>query len=431
MHSTPLRPVRADEFLPPVSRWTTIGGGVLIGAVTIATVLAAVVKYNVAVKAPATIRPAGELRLVQATIDGTVEEIAVQPNQLVQQGDVIARLSRTSLESQRLQLQGSLQQQQLQLSQVDAQMRLMSSQIGAETRAIAQAVAVTQAELSRSQRDYRERQTVTQADLTEAEAALNLARSEMQRYEQLVESGAVSQLQLEEKQAATETAQAQVQRAAVALNPIDSTVAIAQGQIEQETARGNATLATLQRERELLAQNQAEQQAQLLRTQHELQQVENDLEKTIVRAVASGIVFQLNLRNSSQVVQTGDVLVEIAPNHTRLMVKARVATQDIDRVEVGQRASLRIAACPFPEYGVLAGQVTAVAPDAVTSPAASSIEPGGRYFDVTIQPEAEALSSPRRQCQLQPGMEADATIISREETFLRFLLRQARLLTAG
>lgn len=433
-----LRPIHPDEFLPPISRWITFGGLILIGGVGAATVLASFIKYGVAIKAPANIRPSGELRIVQSTIAGTVEQINVAVNHKVEAGDVIAQLDRTLLETQQQQLQGTVQQIQTQLAQLDRQIQLTSRQIASETRAIDQTVASAEAELSQRQREFRERQVVTEADLAEAKAALELANREMQRYQQLVESGAVAQLQLEEKQAAVQTAVAQVQRAEAALNPTDSPVTIEQRQIGQATASGQATLATLEREQELLKQNQAELQAQLLGAQQDLRQVETNLQQTTIRSATAGTVLRLNLRNPNQVVQVGDVLAEIAPQTDDLVIKARVATQDIDRVEAGQQAQVRVQACPYPDFGILSGQVVAIAPDVTVtqepgrSDAGNSL-PGNSSsatYEVIIQPITPALIGSNRQCQLQPGMEAEARIISRQETFLQFLLRKARL-TAG
>lgn len=58
--------LRADELLPDLSRWATWTGVVLTSGVVATLALAAIAKYNVAVKATATVRPAGELRVVQA-----------------------------------------------------------------------------------------------------------------------------------------------------------------------------------------------------------------------------------------------------------------------------------------------------------------------------------------------------------------------------
>ncbi|MBR8841150.1 MAG: biotin/lipoyl-binding protein, partial [Stigonema ocellatum SAG 48.90 = DSM 106950] len=85
-----LSPVQNDEFLPPISNWTRLGGFVLIGTVGAAVNLAAVIKYNVTVDAAATVRPVGEIRLVQAANGGTVTNILVKENQVVKKGQTIA-----------------------------------------------------------------------------------------------------------------------------------------------------------------------------------------------------------------------------------------------------------------------------------------------------------------------------------------------------
>jgi HlyD family secretion protein len=431
-----LRPVKPDEFLPPVSRWTTIGGIVLLSSVGIGLVLASLLQYSVTVKAPATIRPSGEVRIVQSELEGTIASIEVEENQTIRQGDVIARLDPSRLETQKNQLVSNLQQSQVQLTQMETQIRLLDTQIAAQTRSIEQEVSVAQSELDRNQRDYGEQQATTQADLAEAEATLQFAKTEMERYAQLVATGAVSEIQLEEKQAAVRTAEARVARAQATLNPSAAPVTIAQDRIAQTVSTGQATLATLQREQEALIQQRAEIQAQQLRDRQALQQTEAELVNTAIRATSDGIVLRSNLRNVAQVVRAGDTLMEIAPINNALVIKARVATQDVGNVATGQTVQLQIHACPYPDYGLLQGVVTTVSPDAIAANPADSANANlqssnnsTNYYEATIQPHQAIFGQGNQQCQLQAGMEATANIISRQEPLLQFALRKARLLT--
>jgi HlyD family secretion protein len=418
----PSRPVKVDEFLPPIGRWAVLGGLILIGSVGAAIGLAAVIPYNITVRAAATVRPEGDVRLVQAGIDGTIEAIEVSPNQTVQQGDVIAQLDRTQLETQR----------ELQLAQMDAQIRSLDTQIAAESRSRQQAVAAAQAELRRDQRALSEQQATTLANLAEAEAALQFARSEWQRYQQLANTGAVSQLQVEEKLAAVQTAEAQVARAQAALNPTDAPVAIAQERIAQEQANRTATVANLTQERESLIQVRADLQNQRLQAETQLKQTDDQLQRSTIRASNDGTILRLNLRNANQVVNAGETIAEIAPTNNQLVLKARVAPQDINNIQVGQSAISRITACPYPDYGTLQGTVIAISPDAIATQSAQSAQSNSipsNYFEVTIRPDATALMRGDRTCPLQAGMEAQANIIARQETPLRFILRRARILT--
>ncbi|HEY9659061.1 MAG TPA: HlyD family efflux transporter periplasmic adaptor subunit [Allocoleopsis sp.] len=125
---------------------------------------------------------------------------------------------------------------------------------------------------------------------------------------------------------------------------------------------------------------------------------------------------------------------QIAPVDASLVIKARVANQDIDRVELGHMAQLRVDACPYTDYGTLKGRVIEISPDSSTaqnntSVSSTSSNPVDRSYEVTIAIDQNKLVNGRHQCQLQPGMEGSASIISREETVLQFVLRKLRLFT--
>ncbi len=117
-----------EEFLPPISLWTTLGGVFIVGTVGVAVTLASFIKYNVTVKAPATVRPTGDLRIVQAATAGTVKSIKVKENQLVRQGDAIATIDNSQLQLKKSQIEGNIQQNQQQLAQIAAQINTLDEQ---------------------------------------------------------------------------------------------------------------------------------------------------------------------------------------------------------------------------------------------------------------------------------------------------------------
>ena len=434
--------VTPDEFLPAISRWENWGGIVLVITFGALLALSTVLKYKVTVKVPATIRPTGELRLVQTLREGKVKRIAVRENQLVQEGEVIAAMDDSRLQTKRSQLQASIQRNQEQLEQINAQILALALQSEAETEQLNSALFSAKAELSLKQRNYRQRLITTVAEVEEAKAALELARDEATRYRQLVKSGAVSILQLKEKEAALKTAVSRLKRMQAYLDPSKAEVAIAQEQIVRERARGHATLAVLNKEREQLIQRRLQIRNQIERARRELQQIEIDIEAAVLRAPTSGTIQKLMLRNTSQVVSTGDTIAQIAPSHAPLEIKAAVAPQDISKIAIGQEVQMRVSACPYPEYGTLKGAVTTISADAIGQQksvpglsASSTLNQGipkpssqGGAYEVTIQPETLMLTAGKRQCPIQSGMEGRVDIISREETVFSFMLRKARLI---
>ncbi|MCU0526515.1 MAG: HlyD family secretion protein [Elainella sp. Prado103] len=424
-----LRPAQPDEFLVPVSRWTTLAGLMLMITVMSGVMIAALVRYNVVVKAPGSVRPSQGVQVVQAKAAGNVVSVAVQPNQPIRQGDVIAELDRTTWEAQKRQLQATLAQNQQKIVQLNTQIQLLSAEIATRTQSRQQAITIAQNQLAQVQDQQTEQRLTQQAEVAAAEAALDLAQSELQRYQQLVDSGAVSQLQLEEKQAAVRTATAQLTRAR-SIGTSVAPVNIARQQIDQAALEGEAVLAQLQREQQALIQQRLDLQTQMLQTQQELQQTEQALQQRMIRATSDGIVLRLNLRNPGQVVQSGETIAEIAPSQQPLVVKAQVSTREISQIRVGQPAQMRVAACPYTDYGLLQGTVTAIAPDA-TQPDPTVELSSNRSFEVTIRPETRQLEpqsgrSTLMTCELQAGLDTETSLIIRQESFLTFLWNRIR-----
>ena len=428
-----------EEFLPSISPWITVGGLVLLTAFSTAFVLASVLQYKITVKANAIVRPAGELRIVQALTEGFVKNLAVEPNQLVNQGDVIAYLDDSRLQTKKSQLQGNIQLYQLQLNQINAQIFALERQIQAETAQRQRILAGAAASLSLSLRNWQNQQITTAAEVREAEAAVQLAQDELKRYQQLSDTGAVSELQVTEKETALQTATARLEKVKAYLNPSGAEVAMAQEKIAEEKARGEATLAMLNKEREQLIQQRVEIHNQIKRDHQELTQIEAEITATVIRVPVSGIIQELNLRNISQVVSPGEIIARIAPSNTPVKIKALVASKNINQVAIGQQVQMRVSACPYTDYGTLAGLVTAISPDAIApqdNPASTSfllrskIAPENSIaYEVTIKPKRLTLGQGNHLCTIQSGMEGQAEIISRKETVLAFILRKTRLMT--
>ncbi|MFN7203716.1 MAG: HlyD family secretion protein [Aphanizomenon sp.] len=482
-NSEDLHILEANEFLPHIGKWIHIGGGVMIGMFVVAISLSSVLYYNVTVKVPATIRPLGELRLVESAITGTVKKIAAKENQIVNKGEVIAYLDDSQFQSQKKQLQNTIQQSKLQLLQIDAQINEINTQIIAQTNLNERTILAARAELTGTKRNYQDQQIktgteMTQAKITinlaknqlerlqkekvliaslqEAEAALKLAISQRDRLQNIVTSGAISQNLMEEKEQAVTSAQAKLeqaksnaknlqeekeqavklaqinlQKAKIGINPSNANVTVALERINQEKARGDGNLAALKKERELLIQQRLELQKQQIRTGQELQQLENELNKSVIRSPTKGTLMQLKLRNSGQVVQVSEALAQIAPVDAPLIIKAHVSAKDIDKIKIGQAVQMQVSSCPYPDYGTLKGTVKTIAPDVIATTQNNYIisTPQLATYEINIDPQNLFLGKGDRLCYLKSGMEGRADIISQQETVMQFILRKSKLIT--
>ncbi len=488
-HSLP--PAQENEFLPPIGRWITFGGLFFVITVGISIPLAYVAKYKETVKAQASLRPAGKLRIVQAATEGQILNIAVQENQTVKKGELIATIDDSRPQTKKSQLQNSIQQAQAQLIQINAQINAIDNQRQAESDRINRTVASAKAELERREREYRDRKIVTAAEKGEAEANVRVAEQDLQRaqveiesakanlrsieaaylaakskhnrYQSIANQGALpldkleeaklnvqqqqeaiaaqaakvsmQQETIEQRQESVLAAKARLKRTQAYLHPSRAEVVIAEANIAQEQARGKATLATLNKEREALIEQGIEINKQIERDTHELHQVKIDLSQTNITATVDGIISQLSLRNSNQTVRVGEQVAQIVPSNAALEVKAKVSTKEIGKLEVDQDVQMRVSACPYPDYGTLKGQVKEISADAISpkmngaNVSAEQAKEIKTFYEVTIKPDSLSLGKENKQCTLQLGMEGRADIITREETVLKFILRKARLLT--
>ena len=482
-----VRQTTPDEYLPPIGRWLSICGVATIGIFCAAMGLSSILKYKTTVQAPATLRPTGELRIVQSAIEGSVASISVRENQAVKAGDLIATVKDARLESKlktkRAQLSGDRLKNKQQVSKIDAQLIALQQQNLGELEQNDRSIAGIQSELSRAERDYQDKQRIGRAEVAEASANIETAKKDKQaaemellvatanlksiqsayqaavakrdRYQSVGAAGAISQNLVEESQLSAEqqlqaiaaqkatlakqqqtiarlqqiivSTQARSTRTQVALDPSRADIELVEHKIERERATGKTAIARFQQERQKLLQQRVEVTNQIATTDREIAQIGTDLQPTPIVAPIAGTIQQLALRNNNQVVHPGDSLAKILPTGTPLQVKAYVALADIGKVNVGQTVKMRVSACPYTENGILTGKVIDISADAKSIDKNAATQ-SANIYEVTIAPATTSLGTGQTTCQTRSGMEGRVDIITKQETVLNFMLSKARLL---
>ena len=138
-------------------------------------------------------------------------------------------------------------------------------------------------------------------------------------------------------------------------------------------------------------------------------------ERTDIRSPRAGRVYKLAVRAPGAVIKPGDVMMEIVPEDDTLVIAAQVHPQDIDKVQAGQTAKVRLSAFNQRTTPELMGQISIVSADLLSDPVT-----GRAYYQATI-------SIPPDQMQrltglvLKPGMPAEAHILTGERSPLSYL----------
>ena len=391
-----LTPLQADDFLPELGGWSKTLGQRVLAVGTVSVLALAVWPWQETVRAAGVIRPAGENTIVQSQLDGVLARVWVKENQQVKQGEPLAELDRRSLDNERRKLEGELtqslaQQRDSRASSLDVQQQAQATRL-----------------LNSAQRNSAQR------DLDSAASTVRYRETELKRYRSLLSSGAVAETVIEEKQA----------QAVLARNDF----AKARQAIREQEARGAAELARLGQGSNQTAREERELTKQVEQIRARLEEVKRALLNSVIKAPKSGTVIVSNLRHAQQVIRSGEVLAQIAPSQGDLQVKLSVPSSDVGNIKAHQPAYLRIAGCPYPEFGVLQARVLTISADTISqSTGGDGRSPSG--FQVSLQPSTKPLRNGNRRCALRHGMDVQADIVTRKTTILGFILTKLRLST--
>ena len=136
-----------------------------------------------------------------------------------------------------------------------------------------------------------------------------------------------------------------------------------------------------------------------------------------ITAPVSGIVYNLQVTTPRSVIRAAEPLVYIIPQDRPLVISARLATINVDEVQVGQPVVLRFSAFSSRTTPEIDGQLMRVSADALIDEATRA-----PYYkaEVTIPPEELAKLG---DLALVPGMPVEVYIQTGERSPMAYLLK--------
>ena len=430
---------------------------VLLGSIIIVSVFASrkdvpeasVVKLETKRELRSNVTASGEVRPIQfinltSEVQGRIEEIYVKEGDVVTKGQPLVRLDpdqlQSSTDAQVAALQAAQNESQVTRSQIiAAQNQYSQAQQGQIASDAAVATAIQQVSSAREAvntareavNQARQQVVASQTDVDRSNVELNAARRELKRAEELLESGVISKLEydtakdrvsnaevaLRNSQARLEAQKISVAEAQSRVKQAENSVAEAQNRVRESQARaGQQTVAVKDARRGMdtatysasASQKRAEQSAAILRGQR------NQRDKTMQEAPINGVIADIPSKVGTFAVAnlSSTPLLTIADMST-VNVEVKVDETEIDKVEVGQKAKVKVDA--FGEKEII-GEVTQKTPLAV----GKSQTTGGLSTNINVQEAKEfrvviqlkEISDDIRD-GLRPGMSATATITTK------------------
>lgn len=206
-------------------------------------------------------------------------------------------------------------------------------------------------------------------------------------------------------------------------------------QREEEASLGQASAAETGQKRieagldELDEQLKAEKQTYITSALTDLSAIEGELaelsaripalesrvERTSVRSPVDGVINRVNYVTADAYVSTGDVLLEIVPTGSDLIVETRIDPKDIADIIIGQDVKISLTAYDPSRYGRIDGRVTNVSADAL-----SDNQTGQQYYLVDVSLDGALYESDGNEVTVLPGMVASIDVLSGKRSVLDY-----------
>ncbi|TYB82280.1 HlyD family type I secretion periplasmic adaptor subunit [Maritimibacter fusiformis] len=238
---------------------------------------------------------------------------------------------------------------------------------------------------------------------------LEILREDMDAKQQLLDRGLVRRPEVNTLRRAIAEAEGQIGRLTSEIDEITEVTKRYVAQIEQTVSeRQGAALDELQRV-----------QSELESVREQARRAESILRRSEVVAPVSGTIVTLHYHTPGGVIESGKPIAEILPTGEPLIIEVSIARTEVDVVQKGQEATVRLTGLNARTTPVLTGEVIYVSADAVLD--RSQELPREVYVArVSVPPDQLARV---RGFTPTPGMPAQIMIQTEERTFFQYLMK--------
>jgi adhesin transport system membrane fusion protein len=206
-------------------------------------------------------------------------------------------------------------------------------------------------------------------------------------------------------------------------------------QRDEEVSLGQANSAESAQERlksglnEIEEQLKAEKQSYITRSLTDLSAIESEIselgaripaledrvERTTIRSPVNGVINRINYVTEDAYVNTGDVLLEIVPTGSDIIVETQIDPKDIAEIVEGQDVKISLTAYDPSRFGRIDGKVISISADATTDN-----NRGTQYYVVDVSIDGTLYENDGSEITILPGMVASIDVLSGKRTILEY-----------
>ncbi|KQI70780.1 secretion protein HlyD [Loktanella sp. 5RATIMAR09] len=383
-----------------------------------------------AVISPGSFVATGRNKIVQHLEGGIISAILVEEGETVEAGQPILLLDETSA----LATERELFLRQVRLEAMEA--RIMAEHSGAEelvfppkfeqlradydVASMLDAQTITFAAATRQLRDdlalleqsieaLTVRSRGYELQLASTQTQIEILFEDLESKQQLLDRGLVRRTEVNTLRRAIAEAEGQLGRLTAEIDEIAELTLRYRAQIQQTVSeRQSAALDELQ-----LVQSELES------VREQVRKAEGILRRSEVVAPVSGTIVTLHYHTAGGVIESGKAIAEILPTGEPLIIEVSIPRTEVDVVQQGQEATVRLTGLNARTTPILEGQVFYVSADSILD---NTQELPQEVYVARVSVAPSQLERVRGFTPT-PGMPAEIMIQTEERTFFEYLMR--------
>lgn len=359
-----------------LSIWAAlIGIAVLLAWATVA-------KIDQVTRASATVIASARTQEIQASEGGTLTELAVTEGEEVEKGQLLV-----VLEEERA--KAAVDNSASKIAALKAKIARLNAEIFETPLRFSKDVQRYPEYVQNQTALYNRRRQAINEDVSSLEKMLVLAKKELAMNEPLLEYGDVSQADVIKLRRQVADIEAQIN------NKRNKYFEEAQAEMTK-------------------AQEELDTEVEQLRDRAQV------LEEKRLLAPTEGKIKNIKVTTIGGVVKPGEVILQILPTSSDLVVEAKISPADIAYVKEDQDATVKLDAYDYSIFGAMTGTVSYISPDTLIEQTPKGEE---AYYRVLIVITGAEFAGRSDEIVIKPGMTASVDIKAMERTVMSYLTK--------
>ncbi|TCB55648.1 HlyD family type I secretion periplasmic adaptor subunit [Acinetobacter terrestris] len=326
--------------------------------------------------------PSSKEQTIQSLEGGILTKLNVREGEIVKQGQILAQLDPTRLESNVGESASLLMSSRATSARLRAEVNgtplSFPQEVLKDTKLVKEETAL-----------YNSRRANLDESMAGLRQALSLIEQELSMTEPLVAKGAASEVEVLRLKREANNLRNQ-------MNDIRNQYYV---KSREELSKANTDVET---------------QQQVVRGKSDT------LSRTVFKAPMRGIVKEIDVMTIGGVIPQNGKLMTIVPLDEKLLIEARISPRDIAFIHPGQEALVKVTAYDYSIYGGLKGKVTTISPDTIRD----EVKQDQFYYRVYIRTNTDKLTNKAgKQFSITPGMVATVDIKTGQKSVLDYLIK--------